>query len=105
MKRKSPLSYSWRALAKIAEERRAERASELERYWNESGHSGETFDSDKGHGAAAAQRQALRRIQAGQAVTDVKMARYLAFLETTQIAAEALGRPALTASPKNVGET
>ena len=127
MKRKSPLGVSWRAIARMAEERRAERASELERYWNESDHSGETFDPDKAtalllHNVKRYEPVLLRiaesateqmglmhdRLQTGQAVTDVDMARYLAFLETAQIAAEALGRPAPTTSPsiqEKVGES
>jgi hypothetical protein len=113
-------SYQWNTFADLREKRKAEQTAELEAWWNQIAPSSERFDPDRAIALmlrnASRYEAALLRIaekaEEHKALTDhfttgpedaaVEMARYLSYLKTARIAAEALARPALTASLKHL---
>ena len=109
------MSVNWPKGAKAA------RMAELEACWRESAPEGENFDLDKGlalllqnlkrYEAALlriaekpAEQQTLieHRQKTGQEVPASDLQRFFAYLKSAHIAAEALARPGLIASLKNL---
>jgi hypothetical protein len=113
-------TFSW-DVGELAEKRKAARMAELETYSKESAPEGENFDLDKGlalllHNVKCYEAALLRiaekaeehhalmehRQKTGQEVPASDLQRFFAYLKSAHIAAEALARPGLIASLKNL---